>query len=548
MKLIDEIKTIIRGDVYADEATLEKYSRDASIFQVMPQVVVFPRDVRDIEAIVSFVYENQEEYPELSITARAAGTDMTGGPIGEGIILDTTRYMGEESVDLENMRATVEPGVFFRDFEKDTLPEHVTLPVYPASKSIAALGGMIMNNCGGEKSLQYGQIRNFVESVDMTLYDGKTYTFASISEGEIAEKMLADTSEAEVYRKTYELIQKHYDVIKAAKPHTSKNSSGYALWDVYDKETGKFNLAQLFVGSQGTLGIMSKATVRLVESKEHNRLVVLFLKDWSKLPSIVNRLIPLKLESLETFDDVTLKLGIRFMPQIAKRVGENFFVFLFRFWPEAIMSIKLFGLPKLIILCEIAEKSETLAQKKAQDVVDALCSLHLVSRIITDEKDAEKYWIMRRESFNLLRKKVGDKKTAPFVEDICVSPDNLPVVLPKVIAILEEYDIPVNIAGHAGDGNIHIIPLMRLDLPEERAKIIEVSNKVYNLVLEYKGTITAEHNDGIIRTPYVEKMFGKKIYGIFQEVKEIFDPHNMFNPGKKVNGTFKYLEDHIATE
>jgi len=548
MKLIDEIKTIIRGDVYADEATLEKYSRDASIFQVMPQVVVFPRDVRDIEAIVSFVYENQEEYPELSITARAAGTDMTGGPIGEGIILDTTRYMGEESVDLENMRATVEPGVFFRDFEKDTLPEHVTLPVYPASKSIAALGGMIMNNCGGEKSLQYGQIRNFVESVDMTLYDGKTYTFASISEGEIAEKMLADTSEAEVYRKTYELIQKHYDVIKAAKPHTSKNSSGYALWDVYDKETGKFNLAQLFVGSQGTLGIMSKATVRLVESKEHNRLVVLFLKDWSKLPSIVNRLIPLKLESLETFDDVTLKLGIRFMPQIAKRVGENFFVFLFRFWPEAIMSIKLFGLPKLIILCEIGEKSETLAQKKAQDVVDALCSLHLVSRIITDEKDAEKYWIMRRESFNLLRKKVGDKKTAPFVEDICVSPDNLPVVLPKVIAILEEYDIPVNIAGHAGDGNIHIIPLMRLDLPEERAKIIEVSNKVYNLVLEYKGTITAEHNDGIIRTPYVEKMFGKKIYGIFQEVKEIFDPHNMFNPGKKVNGTFKYLEDHIATE
>jgi len=548
MKLIDDLKTKVRGDVYADEETLEKYSRDASIFKVVPQVVVFPRDVKDIESIVLFVYENQDTYPGLSITARAAGTDMTGGAIGEGIILDTTRYMNEEKVDLENMRATIEPGVFFRDFEKGTLPEHVTLPVYPASKSLAALGGMIMNNCGGEKSLQYGQIRNFVESVDMTLYDGKTYTFSSVTEDEMAEKMLGDTSEAEVYRKTYKLIQENYDRIKAAKPHTSKNSSGYALWEVYDKETGQFNLAQLFVGSQGTLGIMSKATIRLVESKEHTRLVALFLKDWSKLPDIVNRLLPLKLESLETFDDVTLKLGIRFMPQIAARVGESFIGFLFRFWPEAIMSIKLLGLPKLIILCEIAESSDSYAQQKAQEVVDTLCSLHLVSRIITDEQDAEKYWVMRRESFSLLRKKVGDKKTAPFIEDICVSPDNLPIVLPKVIAILDEYNIPVNIAGHAGDGNVHIIPLMRLDLPEERAKIIEVSNKVYDIVLEYKGTITAEHNDGIIRTPYVEKMFGKKVYNLFQEVKNIFDPKNIFNPGKKVDGTIKYLEDHIATK
>lgn len=546
--LTEDLKKIISGDVYGDDETIKKYSRDASIFEIKPQVVVFPKDVKDIEAIVSFVNDNQDKYPGLSITARAAGTDMTGGSIGEGIILDTTRYMNKEEVDLESMTAIVEPGVFFRDFEKDTLPKHISMPVYPASKSLAAFGGMIMNNCGGEKTLRYGQMRNFVEEVDMTLRDGKTYTFGKISKKDLESKTSESTVEGEVYKKVWDLIQDNKELVFGAKPSTTKNSSGYAIWEVYDEEKEIFNLAQLFIGSQGTLGIMSRAKIRLVENREHTRLVALFLKDWSKLPKIVNKVLPLQLESIETFDDVTLKLGLRFMPQIAARVGENFFKFLFRFLPEVWMSIKLMRMPKLIVLCEIAESSDTLTQRKAQDVVDSLSDLKVVSRIIKDHQDAEKYWVMRRESFSLLRKKVGDKKTAPFIDDICVTPDVLPEVLPQVISILDKYDITVNIAGHAGSGNVHIIPLMRLDRKEERDKIVKVSNEVYDLVIKNKGTITAEHNDGIIRTPYVEKMFGPEVYGLFKDIKNIFDPNNIFNPGKKVNGTLEYLEEHIATK
>jgi len=544
--LADRLKEVVQGDVFADPQTLEKYSRDASLFKVRPQVVVFPKNISDLQRIVNFTQQNKRDFPNLSITARSAGTDMSGGAVGEGIILDFTKYFNHQEVDLELLRANVGPGVFYRDFEKITLPEHVSMPVYPASKGIAALGGMIMNNCGSENTLRYGQMRDFVEKLDMILSNGHEYTFKKISMKELQNKMQQNDFEGEIYRKTFELIDSNYDLIKSAKPKTMKNSSGYALWDVYDKEKGTFDLTQLFTGSQGTLGIMSNAEIRVVELKDHKRLVTLFFKSWDDLPSAVNKLLPIGVQSMETFDDTTLKLGLRFMPEIAKKSKTNLIKFILKFWPEFIIGIKLGGLPKLIVLIEIAEANEKDADAKAQQVIDALKGQSLHYRIIKDEEEAEKYWTMRRESFNLLRQKVKDKQTAPFVDDVCVLPEYLPKFLPKMIKILNKYKITVNITGHAGEGNLHIIPLMDLNKKSERDKIVPASNEIYKLVLEYGGTITAEHNDGIIRTPYVRQMFGDNVYKLFEQVKSIFDPNNIFNPGKKVGGSLQYMESHIV--
>ena len=167
-------------------------------------------------------------------------------------------------------------------------------------------------------------------------------------------------------------------------------------------------------------------------------------------------------------------------------------------------------------------------------------------RVFYDESEAEKYWIMRRQSFQLLRTKVKDKQTAPFVDDICVTTDKLPEFLPKIIQILQDHDIKANVVGHAGSGNLHIIPLMDLSRESERLKIPNAADEIYDLVIKYGGTITAEHNDGIMRTPYVRKMFGGNIYSLFEQVKDIFDPNNIFNPGKKVGGTKEYMESHIT--
>lgn len=543
--LQQEIKEFFKGEILFDSKTLEKYSKDASLFKVRPQLVAYPRDKRDISELIKFINSNRSDFRKLSITARAAGTDMTGGSIGEGIVLDFTRYFNHEVVDLEALKATVGPGVYFRDFEKETLPNHVTMPVYPASKSLAAFGGMIMNNCGGEKTLEYGQMRNFVLGLKMVLANGEEYSFRKLNKDELKTKLDQTGFEGEIYRKTYELIKTNYDLIQSAKPKVMKNSSGYALWDVYDKEEETFDLTQLFTGSQGTLGVLTEADIRLVEMKEHKRLVVVFLKKWKKLPRIVSSLLKVHPESMETFDDTTIKLGIRFMPEIAKKAKMKFFAFAKQFLPEVLMGIKMLGLPKLIVLVQISEESEEKALQKVDQVVQELKNHKANYRVVDDEVEAEKYWIMRRESFNLLRNHVKGKKTAPFIDDICVLPEKLPDFLPELLDILKEHGIKVNIAGHAGSGNLHIIPLMDLSDERERRKIPIVSTKVYDLVIKYGGTITGEHNDGIIRTPYVQKMFGDEVYNLFKRVKEIFDPNNIFNPGKKVGGTIEYMEEHI---
>lgn len=546
--IIKKIAAQIEGDVEFDGETLEKYSRDASLFKVMPRMVVYPKNVHDVIDLVRFVAENKGDFPWLTLTARAAGTCMSGGSLSEGIIMDVTRYMNKDEVDLEKMEALIEPGVYFRDFEKDTLPNHVSLPVYPASKSLAALGGMIMNNCGGEKTLRYGQIHKFVKKMNVILADGSNVELRKLTRDELRVKLSQEDFEGEIYRKIYDLIRSNHDLIKKAKPATSKNSAGYYLWNIWDEEEDTFDLTQLMTGSQGTLAMMTNATMRLEEVEDHTRLVVLFMKKWQNLPDIVNKILPIKVESMETFDDVTMKLGIRFMPQIAKRVGESFFRFALRFVPEAIMGIRMLGLPKLIVLVEVSEKTAEAADEKVRRVEEAVKSQKILSRTVRDEADAEKYWAMRRESFALLRKSLGDKKTAPFIDDVCVKPEELPVVLPKIVQILKDHNINVNIAGHAGSGNLHIIPLMDLRKETERAKIPVVSDKIYEVVLAHNGTITAEHNDGIIRTPYLKDQFGEGVVSLFEEVKDIFDPQNIFNPGKKVGGTKKYMIEHIAEE
>jgi len=543
MSVFDELKNTIKGDVATDEETLEHYSTDASIFEVRPTAVVFPKDVEDVKNLVKFVNENKAETPELSLTARSGGTDMTGGPLTESIVVEFDKYfnnireIGEDS-------AVVQPGVYYRDFEKETLKHGLIFPSYPASKSICAIGGIIANNSGGEKTLRYGKTNKYVRRLKVVLSDGNEYEFKKLTKIELQEKKAQDDFEGGIYRKIYQLLEDNFDIIKKAKPRVSKNSAGYYLWNVWDREY--FDLTQLFVGSQGTLGIITEVKLGLVEKEKHSRLVVVFLDDLGKMTQFVQTALKYKPESLETFDDNTLKLALRFFPDIAKKIGAgNFFSLLFSFLGEGIAMLKNLGLPKFIVLVELTGEDESEINTRVKSLRDELKPLGVYTKATKSGMDTEKYWVMRRESFNLLRHKVKDKRAAPFVDDIIVDPRHLPEFLPKLYNILTEYGIAPTLAGHAGSGNFHIIPLMDLSKEEERKKIPQVADKVYDLVLEYGGSITAEHNDGLIRSPYLKKMYGEDIYRLFERVKEIFDPRNIFNPGKKVGADLEYAMQHI---
>jgi FAD/FMN-containing dehydrogenase len=548
--IIDEIKQFFHGDVASDDATLTKYSRDYSLFKVRPQIVVFPKDVDDVKNLVKFVAQKKAAGEDISLTGRSAGTDMTGGPLNQGIIVSFTKYFNH-IIEIGADEAKVEPGVYFRDFEKALTAKGLLYPSYPASKDLCALGGIVNNNSGGEKTLAYGKTEDYVQAVKIVLGDGEEHTLWPLSGDALKAKLAEQSYEGEIYRKLYKLVDDNYDVIKAAKPDVSKNSAGYYLWNVWDRKTGVFDITKVIVGSQGTFGMLTEAKLRLVPLKKHSRLCVVFLKDLAPVADLVTTVLPFKPESIESYDDRTMEVAVRLWRQVIGSMKGNVITLGFQFLPEMWMVLR-GGMPKMIMLVELCgndEKELMVQLGELSAAIEKFAANHAGIQVLPlkTEADEQKYWTIRRQSFALLHGNMSGKDTAPFIDDFIVKPEYMAEVLPKVNAILDKYkdDLIYTIAGHPGNGNFHIIPLMNLKDQRVRALIPKISEEVYQLVFKYKGSITAEHNDGLIRTPYLEEMYGHKIEELFIETKKIFDPLNIFNPGKKVGGSMQYSEDHI---
>lgn len=541
--LIAKLKKLIKGEVLTDEKTLAEYSHDASLFEIKPQVVVNPKDVADLQALVKFVNENKKNNPTLSLTGRSAGTDMSGGSINDSILVAFQKYFNHMSINKDV--ATTEPGVFYRDFEKETLKTNLIFPSYPASREICAMGGIVNNNSGGEKSLEYGKTEQYIKRVKVLLSDGSECEFKALTKEELNEKMKLRNLEGEIYIKMYKLITENYDEILKAKPQVSKNSAGYYLWNVWDKKKDIFDLSKLWVGSQGTLGLLTEADVQLVPIRKHHEMMIIFLHDIKHLGEIIDAVLPFKPESFESYDDNTLRLALRFFPQFAKLLGTRGIIkTAFAFIPE-FFTVLFSGMPKLILQIDFAGDDLGELQRKILGLKEKLKPLHPKIRIAIEDKE-KKYWLIRRESFNLLRQKIHDKHTAPFIDDTVVDPKYLQEFLPKLNNIMAKYPTLIyTVAGHVGNGNFHIIPLMDITDKLQRDIIPILSKEIYTLVKEYHGSITGEHNDGLVRTPYLKQMYGEKMISLFEKTKRIFDPQNIFNPRKKVFGDLIFAMNHI---
>ncbi len=537
------LKQKFKGKITTEEADLEKYSRDASIFEIHPQVVVTPMDSEDIKALVHFAANAKPHSPEISLTVRAGGTDMTGGSINDSIIIDVAEHLNKIT-NLSDKSVETEAGVKFADLEPKLIAKNVIMPAYPVSKAWAAVGGMVGNNCGGEKTFKYGQAANYVSELTVILADGNEYIIKPLTEPELQQKMSQKDFEGELYRKTFQLIQDNYRAIQEAKPTTSKNASGYYLWDVWDGTT--FDLTKLFVGSQGTLGIITNIKWRLVPLERGRQLVVFYLHDLKLLGQIINHVNDLSPESFEIFDDQTFKLAVKFWPEMIGRMKGSKWQLFKQFLPDIWLWAK-GDLPKLVLLAEFTGGTQEEAQRKATEAAHNIEQhFNLRARLSANYEESQKYWGIRRESYNLLRKHNARKISAPFVEDIIVHPEQLPNFIPQLDAIMAKYpDFISTLAGHAGDANFHIIPLVDISIPNHRKQLVWMSNEVFDLVLKYKGSMTAEHNDGLVRGPFLEHMFGEKVYGLFKQIKQIYDPLNIFNPHKKTDADMKYYTDHV---
>lgn len=531
------------GDMDQTAEKLEAYSHDASMFEIKPQLVIAPKDAQDVERIVKTTAAQKKTLPDLSLTARSAGTDMSGGAINDSVIVDFSKYFTAIEKITDNT-AQAQPGVFYRDFEVETLKYNALMPTYPASRDLCTIGGMVNNNSGGEKSLEYGKTENFVTELQFVFADGVERTVKPLSKKELTVKMAQNDFEGKVYKQLFDLIEANYDQIKAAKPKVTKNSTGYNLWDVWDRESGIFDLTKLIVGAQGTLGFVTDIHFRLVPRSPYSGLLVCFMKNIDPLGEIINKVLEHKPATFESFDDATLWLSIKFMPSFMKMLGVMGFIkLLISLIPDGAMLLR--GIPKLILMIEFNGETQQEVDDKINAMRDALRPYGMAMERDDTAQKSEKFWLMRRYSFQLLRSKVKDKHTAPFIDDLVVNPPYLTEFLPQIRTIVKKYNLLATIAGHMGDGNFHIIPLMKLEDPRDRAKLLPAMKEVNELVLKYHGSLSGEHNDGLVRGPWLEQMYGAEMLAIFQKTKTIMDPQAICNPHKKANANWDYSFSHI---
>jgi FAD/FMN-containing dehydrogenase len=524
-----ELKNVIKGEVDASDATRAAYNHDASIFEVTPEVVVFPRDDHDLQSLVRYAIAQKSDGVDVSLTPRVGGTCMSGGPLSESIVVDLQRHynhIGE--VDVHGRNVWVQSGAMHINLEKKIYPKHLFFAPYTSSRDICGIGGMIGNNASGERSVKFGPTSSNVGKLRVLLSDGEIYEFGPMTAKQVERKKQLPTFEGHIYRELTQLVEDNWHLIEQSHPQVKKNAAGYALWDLWDAQRAHFNLARLFVGAQGTLGFVTEAELKLTPFTKAERMIVVPIQDLSQLTPAVKGLLRYSPAVCETFDHFTYELAKQHHPEDAARAsvadGKHMVVFAIYSGDNQQQADEIAGLAK--------ESLERAGQEVSW---------------VDDRDTVESMLLIRRKSFRmLLENPHDDSRALAFLEDTIVPIDNYGEFLAALESIIAEYDMTYTYAGHIGDGSIRLVPLANVEAEGAAERIMELERRVIDLVLAFGGSMSVDHNDGIIRTPFIERMYGEQMYNLFTRVKEIFDPMGIFNPGKKVGGSLEFATAHIV--
>ncbi len=541
--LVQKLRSHFSGEIHIDPLTRQLFSHDASIYELLPDAVLAPKTSQDIEKLVRFVARNKHAYPKLSITPRSAGTDMSGGAISGSLLLDMTRHFNK----IESLKGSllhVQPGVFMRDIDPVLLKADLHLGCVPASRMLCTIGGMVGNNSGGEQSLRYGNTERWVRSLKVVFGDGNEYIVRPLTKKQLEAKIRENTYEARLYQQVFKLIEANYDLIKNARPHVNKNSMGYNLWSVWDRETGVFDMTHLITGSQGTLGIVTDITIEAVPKAPHSGLLLAYLPSIKRLGEIIETVMHHSPATFEGFDDITFNLGIRYFKTFRKQLGTKEWL---RQQTWLLKSVAQFRghLPSMLLMIEFDGTTKDEVLNKISKLHDDLRKYSIRMDIEADEQSSAPFWQIRRAALALLRNQVQGRYASPFIDDMAVPPKHLPKFIPKLRKVIRKYNLPATIQGHFGDGNFHVIPLMDITGTKDQAKLEPVMRELIPIVLSYGGTMAGEHNDGMVRGPWLPAVFGDKMFALFKQTKEIFDPQYIFNPHKKTDASWEYSMSHI---
>lgn len=537
------------GEVSSNPKLLEKYSTDESIFHVKPQIVLRPADKHSIEIAVKVLSKETKRFPSLSLTPRAAGTGLSGGSLTDSLVIDVAAHLNKiEKVRAQGgfMLVTCEPGTPWREVESLLKTKGFYLPSYPASKHLCTIGGAVANNAAGPDSLRYGQTADSVESLDVVLRDGNTYTIKPLRHKEFTKLIKGKGALAEAAAVVFKMIEENETIIKDAKPKTTKNSSGYPLWSVIDtsvaefkKGKGTFDLTRLISGSQGTVGIITSVTLRAVPIVSPTTLVVVPVFNLSSAGKVVLEAVKHKPINVEVFDALSYDAAMKNPQFFRSRLASlNYYrVLLTMYTTYHVRWAR--RLPEFVLLITLDDKALAEKGEKINDIVTALrVKGGRGARIVTNPYEREMFWQIRDASYSLSKLLDPKKRPAAFLEDMTVPPEHLAKFFADIKYLLKKYNVTAAVHGHGGNAHFHFYPLLDFENRTTPALIMKMSEEFFNTAIKYGGNICGEHNDGIIRTPHLSKMYSKSLLNLFRVVEHTFDPDDIFNPGKKVNPRF----------
>ncbi len=519
------------GEVMTAQDVRRYFSTDSSVFEVTPAIVVYPRNENDVRKTARFSWQLAERGRIVPITARGLGTDQSGGSLGAGIMMVFPAHMNKLlELDPKTGAAVIEPGINYGKLQQTLHTHGRFLPPFPASIEYSTVGGAIANNAGGEKTVKYGSTRDYVRGLRVVLANGEVIETRRLSKRELNKKLGLQSFEGEVYRGIDTLIEENRDVIEKTYLNVSKNSAGYSLGEIKQKN-GSFDLTPLFVGSQGTLGIVTEATLETEVHTPDSTLIVAYFDDAQIAEEAIAELrnLPESPSALELVDDNLLKFVHAHNPNQLKGIIDPPF-------------------PKLAVLIEFDNPSPRTQKRMTKKAVKILNKLQINHSVETDPDKMDELWKIRHSAASVASYADGKKKALPIIEDGIVPAEKFQAYLNNVYKLFEKYGLNVSVWGHAGNANLHMQPFLDLSHVGDRQKVFRIIDDYYRMVISLGGSTSGEHSDGRLRAPYLRDLYGDDVYRLFQQVKKIFDPYSFLNPGVKIDVTVEDIKPLLRQE
>jgi FAD/FMN-containing dehydrogenase/Fe-S oxidoreductase len=513
-RIEEDLRGVLRGDVRCDDLYTQLYSTDASVYELRPLGVVCPRSLADVVATVQYAAENN-----IPIFPRGAGTGLAGESLGRGIVIDFSRYF-RRILTVDGRRARVQAGVVLATLNRFLATKGLLFGPDPAMSHVTTIGSVVAIDAAGSHWRKYGSARRHVEALKIVLADGDVLKVGRHAIPQIdpnAGESCPVTRLDHLVHSIAELVRRHAKLIADYRPKSEVNRSGYALAEAFDgiQQDGQLDLAKLLVGSEGTLALVIDATLTVDPVPLHRGCALLIFDSLDKAAKAALEMLPLEPVACDLMDRRHLNL--------ARECDVRY-------------ELLIPGEAEAVLLVEQHGDSTDEVRTKLEEVVDLVQfrqSLAAASHIAEDESDFQLYWGLARRFVPTLYRLQGTTRPVPSIEDIAVPPQALPVFLKHAQDTFKRLQVTASLFGHAGHGQLHIRPFLDLAQTGNVETLETLAAELYEKVWLLGGTVSGEHGDGLSRTPYLSAQFGP-LTNVFRELKQLFDPQGLFNPGKIV--------------